>query len=50
MNGCRCPGALPGATRAVQHVATMTLDGAASQLLCSVTFSGPKGIAYTRLY
>jgi hypothetical protein len=41
------PGALPGATRAVQHVATMTLT-ALDPATRSVTFSGPKGIAYTR--
>ena len=41
------PGALPGATRAVQHVATMTLT-ALDPATRSVTFSGPKGNAYTR--
>ena len=41
------PGALPGATRAVQHVATMTLT-ALDPATRSVTFSGPKGTAYTR--
>ena len=41
------PGALPGATRARQHVATMTLT-ALDPATRSVTFSGPKGNAYTR--
>ena len=41
------PGALPGATRAWQKVATMTLTNldAATR---SVTFSGPTGTTYTR--
>jgi hypothetical protein len=41
------PGALPGATRARQRVATMTLT-AVDPATRSVTFSGPKGNAYTR--
>jgi hypothetical protein len=41
------PGALPGATRARQHVATMTLT-AVDPATRTVTFSGPKGNAYTR--
>jgi hypothetical protein len=41
------PGTLPGATRARQRVATMTLT-AVDPATRSVTFSGPKGNAYTR--
>jgi len=40
-------GTLPGATRARQRVATMTLT-AVDPATRSVTFSGPKGNAYTR--
>jgi hypothetical protein len=40
-------GALPGATRARQRMATMTLT-ALDPATRSVTFSGPKGNAYTR--
>jgi hypothetical protein len=41
------PGTLPGATRARQHVATMTLT-ALDPATRSVTFTGPKGNVYTR--
>jgi hypothetical protein len=41
------PGALPGATRARQRVATMTLT-ALDPATRSVTFSGPTGKSYTR--
>jgi hypothetical protein len=41
------PGALPGATRARQRVATMTLS-ALDPATRSVTFSGPTGNTYTR--
>ena len=42
------PGALPGATRARQRVATMTLT-ALDPATRSVTFSGPTGSTYTRI-